>query len=538
MKDPQELTALVNLIQRFQDKEIQAGDLEQIELACITYPNNPRFANFFYDSLLADEQIDRARGVLSDIRERFPDYLFGRINEAKQLISDGAPEEEILRLLGERLYLPDLMPEREVFHLVEFLAHQEACVLFQLDQGEIEDARQRYRMMEEVDPDFPLTKRIRLLFRAMGLLAEVEERREEVEELKQKLSQTQKRLLKVWEEKSGIEQWSNAPVFHHPEIEQLYEYGFDLPDEFIRNLLALPRKTLIEDLRLLLLETVYRHSHHYHRFIEDEDCPLEFGIHAIFLLAELQATACLPDLLFFLKQASFVLDFWLGDTLTTDLHEVLYRVGNQDFERLQAFMLNPQAYGFARAAAAEALTIMWHDQPEQQAEVLKFLTETVQKALALPLKESEYDDHEVFCTSLIGIAYDLQIRDDKLDELINELFAREMIDENMYGDQPMFWAEFGRYPSLGYTDYTYPPIVQRYQRFREILAEEQLADSDFSPNLATPFLDEAFLNQEPLPPRLPSPVSPIVNSAPKVGRNDPCPCGSGKKYKKCCLKKA
>ncbi|MBR0443236.1 MAG: SEC-C domain-containing protein, partial [Clostridia bacterium] len=24
------------------------------------------------------------------------------------------------------------------------------------------------------------------------------------------------------------------------------------------------------------------------------------------------------------------------------------------------------------------------------------------------------------------------------------------------------------------------------------------------------------------------------NAAPKVGRNDPCPCGSGKKYKKCC----
>nr|WP_283777790.1 SEC-C metal-binding domain-containing protein [Sansalvadorimonas sp. 2012CJ34-2] len=22
---------------------------------------------------------------------------------------------------------------------------------------------------------------------------------------------------------------------------------------------------------------------------------------------------------------------------------------------------------------------------------------------------------------------------------------------------------------------------------------------------------------------------------PKAGRNDPCPCGSGKKYKKCCL---
>ena len=27
---------------------------------------------------------------------------------------------------------------------------------------------------------------------------------------------------------------------------------------------------------------------------------------------------------------------------------------------------------------------------------------------------------------------------------------------------------------------------------------------------------------------------PKVREQPKVGRNDPCPCGSGKKYKKCC----
>jgi len=26
-----------------------------------------------------------------------------------------------------------------------------------------------------------------------------------------------------------------------------------------------------------------------------------------------------------------------------------------------------------------------------------------------------------------------------------------------------------------------------------------------------------------------------ASGIPKVGRNDPCPCGSGKKYKKCCL---
>jgi preprotein translocase subunit SecA len=28
-------------------------------------------------------------------------------------------------------------------------------------------------------------------------------------------------------------------------------------------------------------------------------------------------------------------------------------------------------------------------------------------------------------------------------------------------------------------------------------------------------------------------VQQVVRSQEKVGRNDPCPCGSGKKYKKC-----
>ena len=33
----------------------------------------------------------------------------------------------------------------------------------------------------------------------------------------------------------------------------------------------------------------------------------------------------------------------------------------------------------------------------------------------------------------------------------------------------------------------------------------------------------------------PGTAFPFVAASPKVGRNDPCPCGSGKKFKKCCL---
>ena len=39
-----------------------------------------------------------------------------------------------------------------------------------------------------------------------------------------------------------------------------------------------------------------------------------------------------------------------------------------------------------------------------------------------------------------------------------------------------------------------------------------------------------------VPPRQTKPET-VRRDRPKVGRNDPCPCGSGKKYKNCCMKK-
>ena len=81
-------------------------------------------------------------------------------------------------------------------------------------------------------------------------------------------------------------------------------------------------------------------------------------------------------------------------------------------------------------------------------------------------------------------------------------------------------------------------MTVRIQSREEIdAAEEQLAHShvenvhyqhaDFNPNAApeelmAPTADVDNARQQPL-----------VNAMPKVGRNDPCPCGSGKKYKQC-----
>lgn len=53
-------------------------------------------------------------------------------------------------------------------------------------------------------------------------------------------------------------------------------------------------------------------------------------------------------------------------------------------------------------------------------------------------------------------------------------------------------------------------------------------------------LDALAQTARPAPPTPTSPAPVIADQAPpspartRVGRNEPCPCGSGKKYKRCC----
>lgn len=67
------------------------------------------------------------------------------------------------------------------------------------------------------------------------------------------------------------------------------------------------------------------------------------------------------------------------------------------------------------------------------------------------------------------------------------------------------------------------------QMFGKGKSDFDLSDDEYDPSEAEDFLNEAFMN---LPVQ-----EPYVREGKKIGRNDPCPCGSGKKYKKCCLNK-
>jgi len=57
---------------------------------------------------------------------------------------------------------------------------------------------------------------------------------------------------------------------------------------------------------------------------------------------------------------------------------------------------------------------------------------------------------------------------------------------------------------------------------------------DEASGLAQSAVQQRILSQQPAVEPQPAAPMPIRKEGPKVGRNEPCPCGSGKKYKKCC----
>lgn len=91
--------------------------------------------------------------------------------------------------------------------------------------------------------------------------------------------------------------------------------------------------------------------------------------------------------------------------------------------------------------------------------------------------------------------------------LIRHAFSRDRVDLSIVGDIEEVEIE------MGLRTYRSTPRP-RFNPFGRYIESRGLADHDIDdPPFGYP------------PPR----------RVAKVGRNDPCPCGSGKKYKKCCL---
>jgi hypothetical protein len=113
----------------------------------------------------------------------------------------------------------------------------------------------------------------------------------------------------------------------------------------------------------------------------------------------------------------------------------------------------------------------------------------------------------------------------ELKPLVEEAFARGSISSTWLG--PDDFEE-----DLHRAVHHQPPLSAsgNFTRFGDVI-EELSSWSCFEPE--TPEIADEKLRRYFSAQREPTPA---INPFKGVGRNDPCPCGSGKKFKKCCLR--
>lgn len=240
---------------------------------------------------------------------------------------------------------------------------------------------------------------------------------------------------------------------------------------------------------------------------------------ALFLLAEFRASEALPAIVEAISlpgEGPFIL---FGDAI----HDVLPRIlvslaGERCIEVSSALVRNPALNEYVRWSAAKAIVYLAMVGLRPRAEVITVCRDILREAI------ERKDEHAV--TGMI-----MSMLDMKPWEAAKEIewaFQERLMDEGMVDwdsvkeyltDQPIGSShEYGDAPSIDDTI----KELEHWASFRET-----------EPPRRAPIL------RPPSPPRVPPMTESRVPflKPDRIGRNDPCYCGSGKKFKKCCGKR-
>lgn len=231
---------------------------------------------------------------------------------------------------------------------------------------------------------------------------------------------------------------------------------------------------------------------------------------AFHLLGEWRAHAAYRPLTRLLRCDPDRVDAWLGDAVTETSKRVMAAVCDGDPQPLFDVVLDRHAGEFIRAAMCEALAIAVLAGTLERDQVARFLRDCF--ANLRPQATNYVWSGWLDAIAALGL--------DELSGLVKKACDRRYVDP--------WWC--------------------RYETFTTLLKR---ADDSPDPADYTPFGDTvaelstwaAFAARdeeeddpaEPLWPADGALGEPAHNPYRHVGRNDPCPCGSGKKFKRCCL---
>lgn len=248
------------------------------------------------------------------------------------------------------------------------------------------------------------------------------------------------------------------------------------------------------------------------------DARAEASRHAIFLLAALEASEGLDPLVRLLRKSDDFIEDFFGDLLTECLPWALARLARHRPEALRHLMDDHSLDHFIRGAALRgfvAQAMLW---PDERPRVIRELDEM----LGAAAEEPDPDWNALLVSDVADLA------PPELREKVNALFERQAVELTFITRDDVDRAYAHPDPTKQMTETL--DVFSLYAQYRgllgwndpEIAAQRDAQEADSA-------LDggDDVLQAE-------ASVSPPVRAV-KIGRNQPCPCGSGVKYKKCCL---
>jgi hypothetical protein len=257
--------------------------------------------------------------------------------------------------------------------------------------------------------------------------------------------------------------------------------------------------------------------------IEAEEGGLIFM--AFHLLGSWQATSAYPAVTDLLGSDGEKVEWLLGDAITTTSHRVVFNLFDGNLEPIKRLIENPDVDAYVRRRMLDLLGMLMLGGKLEREELIAYLRE-----LHGRLKG---DPEGLAWASWAELIAQIGLRE--LSGLVEESFRDGKI-EPMFLDRP----DFDRILKDAEDGKVMHGVPHEFDPFGDLV--EELGDSTIRDDWA----DEAALTQEDklalggqgagglisaLQQIMPKPAS---NPYRHVGRNDPCPCGSGKKFKRCC----
>ncbi|PHV10578.1 hypothetical protein CSQ89_15505 [Chitinimonas sp. BJB300] len=239
-------------------------------------------------------------------------------------------------------------------------------------------------------------------------------------------------------------------------------------------------------------------------------------LYAMHLLAALRETQAFAPMMQLLRLEGETLEDLLGDHLTEGAPRALAATCPQDEAALQALAADRTAYFWSRSAALRALTLRSLEGDYPREKLLAWLeaegTREAERMMDEGLQPEQGTHTDYLCELVVSME---EIGAHELTAQIAQWFEDGLIDDAFL---------------------SFEESKTRLTRSWQACIAEEL---DHGWGYPRDIIGEigrwaCFHDDEDDEETERESQAPIKREAPKVGRNDPCPCGSGKKYKKCC----